>query len=76
VYTKDGKSYSLNESAESPYFGSSVHYGARDFYGSSPPKHTVDTSSVSDRNDYLFVQRHTVEIFRSVGSRNSYLNGC
>jgi hypothetical protein len=52
---KDGKSYTSNESAESPYFGSSVHYGGRDFYGSSSPKHTIETSkSVSDRNDYLF----------------------
>jgi len=44
VYTKDGKSYTSNESAESPYFGSSVHYGGRDFYGGSPPKHAVETS--------------------------------
>ncbi|KAL6841339.1 hypothetical protein ACP4OV_028857 [Aristida adscensionis] len=33
---KDGKH--VNESSESPYFGSSVHYGGREFYGSSQHK--------------------------------------
>ncbi|XP_062180394.1 uncharacterized protein LOC133884840 isoform X2 [Phragmites australis] len=33
---KDGKHVYPNESSESPYFGSSVHYGGREFYGSSP----------------------------------------
>uniref|UniRef100_A0A0E0L3A1 Uncharacterized protein n=1 Tax=Oryza punctata TaxID=4537 RepID=A0A0E0L3A1_ORYPU len=35
---KDGKQSYPNESSESPYFGSSVHYGAREFYGNTPPK--------------------------------------
>ncbi|KAG8085779.1 hypothetical protein GUJ93_ZPchr0010g7596 [Zizania palustris] len=35
---KDGKQFYPNESSESPYFGSSVHYGAREFYGSTPQK--------------------------------------
>ncbi|KAF0923960.1 hypothetical protein E2562_007782 [Oryza meyeriana var. granulata] len=33
---KDGKHSYPNESSESPYFGSSVHYGAREFYGNTP----------------------------------------
>ncbi|KAJ3668913.1 hypothetical protein LUZ60_010863 [Juncus effusus] len=43
-YNKEGKMFNSNESVESPYFGSSVHYGGRDFYGSSPPKTTMETS--------------------------------
>ncbi|XP_008801355.2 uncharacterized protein LOC103715493 [Phoenix dactylifera] len=33
---KDGKSAYPTESIESPYFGSSVHYGGREFYSSAP----------------------------------------
>ncbi|KAG1365820.1 hypothetical protein COCNU_12G008200 [Cocos nucifera] len=33
---KDGTSACPAESIESPYFGSSVHYGGREFYSSSP----------------------------------------
>ncbi|KAG1337809.1 hypothetical protein COCNU_04G001150 [Cocos nucifera] len=33
---KDGKSAYSIESAESSYFGSSIHYGGREFYSSSP----------------------------------------
>ncbi|CAL4901080.1 unnamed protein product [Urochloa decumbens] len=35
---KDGKHSYPNESSESPYFGSSVHYGGREFYSSTPQK--------------------------------------
>jgi len=35
---KDGKHAYPNESSESPYFGSSVHYGGREFYSSSAQK--------------------------------------
>ncbi|CAN6337426.1 unnamed protein product, partial [Urochloa humidicola] len=36
---KDGKQHGYpNESSESPYFGSSVHYGGREFYSSTPQK--------------------------------------
>ncbi|KAK8457670.1 hypothetical protein SEVIR_3G226000v4 [Setaria viridis] len=35
---KDGKHAYPNESSESPYFGSSVHYGGREFYSSSQQK--------------------------------------
>ncbi|XP_006654499.1 uncharacterized protein LOC102709564 isoform X2 [Oryza brachyantha] len=35
---KDGKHSYPNESSESPYFGSSVHYGGREFYGNTPQK--------------------------------------
>lgn len=38
-YTKDGKTAYSTESAESSHFGSSVHYGARDFYATSPSKY-------------------------------------
>ncbi|XP_072996960.1 uncharacterized protein [Typha latifolia] len=47
---KDGKPNFLTESTEAPYFGSSVHYGARDFYSSSPPKH-VAANPKSNKND-------------------------
>ncbi|CAN6328026.1 unnamed protein product [Urochloa humidicola] len=35
---KDGKHGYPNDSSESPYFGSSVHYGGREFYSSTPQK--------------------------------------
>ncbi|CAN6354956.1 unnamed protein product, partial [Urochloa humidicola] len=35
---KDGKHGYPNEPSESPYFGSSVHYGGREFYSSTPQK--------------------------------------
>ncbi|TVU19644.1 hypothetical protein EJB05_35807 [Eragrostis curvula] len=35
---KDGK----HDPSESPYFGSSVHYGGRDFYNSSSQKQTTE----------------------------------
>ncbi|OEL21629.1 hypothetical protein BAE44_0017352 [Dichanthelium oligosanthes] len=35
---KDGKHGYPTESSESPYFGSSVHYGGREFYSSSAQK--------------------------------------
>lgn len=44
TYSKDGKPAYSTESTESPYFGSSVHYGGRDFYGSAPSKHATDSS--------------------------------
>ncbi|OAY78169.1 hypothetical protein ACMD2_11051 [Ananas comosus] len=50
TYSKDGKPAYSTESTESPYFGSSVHYGGRDFYGSAPSKHATD-SSKSYKND-------------------------
>ncbi|KAJ8479767.1 hypothetical protein OPV22_023494 [Ensete ventricosum] len=40
---KEGKPVYPNESIESPCFGSSVHYGARDFYTSSSSTHTSGT---------------------------------
>lgn len=40
---KDGKSVHPNESVESPCFGSSVHYGGRDFYMSSSSMQTTET---------------------------------
>ncbi|GJM88761.1 hypothetical protein PR202_ga05319 [Eleusine coracana subsp. coracana] len=39
---KDEKHGYPNESSESPYFGSSVHYGGRDFYNSTPQKQTTE----------------------------------
>ena len=46
---KDEKSVHPNESVESPCFGSSVHYGGRDFYMSSLSMQTTETSeSVRD----------------------------
>ncbi|CAM0955239.1 unnamed protein product [Alopecurus aequalis] len=44
VAYKDGKQFYPNESSESPYFGSSVHYGGRDFYDSSAPKQANESS--------------------------------
>ncbi|VAH19811.1 unnamed protein product [Triticum turgidum subsp. durum] len=44
VAYKDGKQFYPNESSESPYFGSSVHYGGRDFYDSSPHKQADESS--------------------------------
>ncbi|XP_044978611.1 uncharacterized protein LOC123445658 [Hordeum vulgare subsp. vulgare] len=44
VAYKDGKQFYPNESSESPYFGSSVHYGGRDFYDSSPHKQANESS--------------------------------
>uniref|UniRef100_A0A0D9WH79 Uncharacterized protein n=1 Tax=Leersia perrieri TaxID=77586 RepID=A0A0D9WH79_9ORYZ len=41
---KDGKHSYPNESSESPYFGSSVHYGAREFYGNTPQKQGNESS--------------------------------
>ncbi|KAJ1263186.1 hypothetical protein BS78_09G164700 [Paspalum vaginatum] len=35
---KDGKHVYPNEPSESPYFGSSVHYGGREFYSSTTQK--------------------------------------
>ncbi|URE44775.1 hypothetical protein MUK42_24944 [Musa troglodytarum] len=40
---KEGKPVYPIESIESPCFGSSVHYGARDFYTSSSSTHTSGT---------------------------------
>ncbi|KAJ3680766.1 hypothetical protein LUZ60_015255 [Juncus effusus] len=42
TYYKDGKTVYQPESNESSYFGSSVHYGARDFYGTSSSKHVIE----------------------------------
>uniref|UniRef100_A0ACD5TFZ5 Uncharacterized protein n=1 Tax=Avena sativa TaxID=4498 RepID=A0ACD5TFZ5_AVESA len=44
VAYKDGKQFYTNESSESPYFGSSVHYGGRDFYDSSSIKQANEPS--------------------------------
>lgn len=44
VASKDGKQFYPNESSESPYFGSSVHYGGRDFYDSSTHKQANEPS--------------------------------
>ncbi|WOL08399.1 hypothetical protein Cni_G17152 [Canna indica] len=41
---KDGKPFYPNDSIESPNFGSSVHYGARDFYTSTSSTQTSETS--------------------------------
>ncbi|XP_073005634.1 uncharacterized protein [Typha latifolia] len=43
--TKDGKPIYSAEPTESPYFGSSVHYGCRDFYPGSPSKNTPETTN-------------------------------
>lgn len=37
VQSKDGKPVVSSQSEESTYFGSSVHYGGRDFYASNQP---------------------------------------
>ncbi|URE14375.1 hypothetical protein MUK42_11945, partial [Musa troglodytarum] len=42
---KDGKPVYPNESTEAPYFGSSVNYGARDFYTSSSSNQTTESST-------------------------------
>lgn len=38
-YTKECKASYSTESTELSHFGSSVHYGARDFYAASPSKY-------------------------------------
>ncbi|KQK05951.1 hypothetical protein BRADI_2g23540v3 [Brachypodium distachyon] len=51
VTYKDGQQFYPNEPSESPYFGSSVHYGGRDFYDSSPHKQASESSrSYKDDN--------------------------
>ncbi|KAL6619130.1 hypothetical protein ACP70R_034269 [Stipagrostis hirtigluma subsp. patula] len=59
---KDGKHVYPNESSESPYFGSSLHYGGREFYGSSqhmqtnePPRNYKEDNpdgSLATRGDW------------------------
>ncbi|KAG6488508.1 hypothetical protein ZIOFF_049751 [Zingiber officinale] len=58
VRRKDGKSVSPSRSEESAYFGSSVHYGGRDFYDSSAsnqptgaPKPIKDLDKGENSND-------------------------
>ncbi|XP_064979407.1 uncharacterized protein LOC135620411 [Musa acuminata AAA Group] len=48
---KDEKSVHPNESVESPCFGSSVHYGGRDFYMSSLSMQTTETSESYKTDD-------------------------
>ncbi|CAL9122491.1 unnamed protein product [Musa acuminata var. zebrina] len=52
---KEGKPVYPIESIESPCFGSSVHYGARDFYTSSSSTHTSGTwkNFITDEGNYL-----------------------
>ncbi|XP_078181078.1 uncharacterized protein LOC144574867 isoform X1 [Carex rostrata] len=50
-YTKDGKTAYSTESAESSHFGSSVHYGARDFYATSPSKYAPPELPKTHTND-------------------------
>ncbi|RLN29364.1 uncharacterized protein C2845_PM05G36070 [Panicum miliaceum] len=48
---KDGKHVYPNESSESPYFGSSVHYGGREFYSSSPQKQPANEPPKNYKED-------------------------
>ncbi|KAF8703873.1 hypothetical protein HU200_031970 [Digitaria exilis] len=48
---KDGKHVYSNESSESPYFGSSVHYGGREFYSSSPQKQPANEAPRNYKED-------------------------
>ncbi|XP_073009432.1 uncharacterized protein [Typha latifolia] len=41
--SNEGKPFYPIESTDSPYFGSSVHYGARDFYSTSSSNHVTET---------------------------------
>jgi hypothetical protein len=53
---KDGKHIYPNES-ESPYFGSSVHYGGREFYSSPQQKQPVNEPPRNVRSYfYIIVQ--------------------
>jgi len=48
---KDGKHVYPNESSESPYFGSSVHYGGREFYSSSAEKQPANEPPKNYKED-------------------------
>ncbi|XP_072958751.1 uncharacterized protein [Typha angustifolia] len=43
--SKEGKPIYPDGPSESPYFGSSVHYGGRDFYTASPAKNSSETTT-------------------------------
>ncbi|CAD6333636.1 unnamed protein product [Miscanthus lutarioriparius] len=48
---KDGKLAYPNESSESPYFGSSVHYGGREFYSSTLQKQPANEPHANYKED-------------------------
>uniref|UniRef100_A0A6V7QWD5 Suppressor protein SRP40-like n=1 Tax=Ananas comosus var. bracteatus TaxID=296719 RepID=A0A6V7QWD5_ANACO len=48
---KDGKPIHPTEPIESPYFGSSVHYGGRDFFACSAPSSTSVTVKTRKNNE-------------------------
>ncbi|XP_072985814.1 uncharacterized protein [Typha latifolia] len=43
--SKEGKPIYPDGASESPYFGSYVHYGGRDFYNASPAKNSSETTN-------------------------------
>ncbi|KAF0920858.1 hypothetical protein E2562_037503 [Oryza meyeriana var. granulata] len=52
VYTKDNKQSNQYDSVDTSCFGSSVHYGGRDYYGISGPKQSTESNDYkADKKD-------------------------